>query len=1129
MSAPLHDARDREKATTLFDRNLVVTAGAGTGKTALLVERALNLIAGAGVPVDSLAAITFTEKAAAELRARLASGLDELRRLAAGRIEPATLERDTEARRAYAWLRTAAGRPAGEILGSAAAALDDLDAATISTIHAFCSEILRRFPREAGVDPSFAVDEGAAFSRLFEEIWEEFLLEDLGPRSPRGDLWREALLVPGALEAIRELGRGMAPSGVPSGALSDGAAYVPAEVQEILGRRIQEVRAAVMDVLARGSGMNERMRDFLSGSAQLLIDFLSGGADAMAAVTSPMSLDEYLKEAPRSPGKGLAGVDAGEVTRAARAAQSLIRRLATVDEKTVAPIATAAIPLAARAREALLAAGLVSFDGLLRLTRDLLAERPEIRREAASRFRTILVDEFQDTDPLQYEILFFLTEEEGAAAADAYGAKLAPGRLFIVGDPKQSIYRFRGADMEAYRRAVGHVVACGGELLTLSTSFRSPSEIVDPINRLFKEWIGPPPGEESIYEPPYERIVPARGPGGEGPRVEIWSVEARGSAEVRRRAEAEAIAAWIAQSAGKPIAYKDVAVLLRALTNAGLYAQALRRAGIPYVVEGGKDFYERPEVTDLLAFLRAAANPNDGASVLAVMRSPLGGAPDAELARFAAAGGRLDLPEGGRAETAPFPNVARTLRMLREFRAEMRGRPPDAVVRSVLEATPLPLLHASSFEGAQRIANLRKIVATAEDLARRGLGLEETLRFIEEEFEGRRAEGESPLADETVDAVRILSVHKAKGLEYPVVVVPDIGREARHQDPGGTDAAWLPRGAGGWLAVRIDRAGTNVAWAFKCEEDRLHEEAEEKRVFYVACTRARERLILVNSNDRRKAPWRDALAALGYEIQEGLPEDGDLCGGLVAHRRVAARPAGAAAPAMALDPRWAEAAARFEEVAGAAAASASAPIRWPAGARDERAAEAAVPPGSAPEEGDRPPRRPSAGRDVARLAGTAVHAALERWDFRDGAALKASARTEAARAARDDRDRGGGGPDRTAEVEAEAIRILEGFLASPLPARLARSEILAREMPVIVQDEGGATWIGSCDLVCRGGDGAIVIADYKTDLLDGEPSEAAGRYREQMEIYRRALARALPGATVRAEILFVRTGTVTPL
>jgi ATP-dependent helicase/nuclease subunit A len=1135
MSAAAHttppDHDQRRRAVTLFDRNLVVTAGAGTGKTALLVERALNLIGTAVLPIRSLAAITFTEKAAAELRQRLATGLDELRGLAA-RVAaagaptagvPAEISLpDSEAGRSCAWLVREAGVAPRTVEARALAALGDLDAASVSTIHAFCADILRRYPRRAGVDPGFAIDQGAIFDRLFDDEWERFLEEELGGGGGRADLWRGVLRRPGSLDDVRAIARAIASFAFAPGA-GRGSQASPA-LQSALRDTLRPVRDDLRRILKAEAGMNPNMRRFLEQAA-LLLDAAADGPAAMRRAAEDEDLSAFIAKPDIAPGKKLSGADPREVERVKKLSQRWVKSLQQVDDAAIELLLQAAAPLAERCRERLLAAGFVSFDALLRLTRDLLAHHPAVRRAVASRHRALLLDEFQDTDPLQYEIVFFIAEAEGAAAPGAFDALLQPGRLFIVGDPKQSIYRFRGADIEAYRRAVDRLLACGGERLALSASFRSAAAVLRPLNRMFAAWMQDGTAGGGPGQVPYEPIEAVR-PAQEEDGVVVWSIAAEGGAEERRRAEAQAIAAWIAAHAGphaaaaRRIAFRDVALLLRALTNAGLYADALRRAGIPYVVEGDRSFYERREVGDLIAFLRAVSDANDGPSLLAVLRGPLGAVPDEELARFARAGGRLDRPGAAPEDLAAYPNLARALAHLRAFRDRVAGRAADDVVREALAATPLTLLHASTFEGAQRTANLRKLAARAAEYARQGLSLQETLQAIETEFQGERAEGESPLADETIDAVRLLSVHRAKGLEYPVVFLPDLGRgHGRAPDAAGTSVARY--GAAGEIAaVRLAGGPLSLARVLQEEENRRQDAAEEQRVFYVACTRAAGRLVLVNSLVGRAAPWRDALRHLGYDAREAMPADGPLHEGAM-HRSVPPPPA--AEPRPGSPPRsWSAVARSFSATAAAARAGAVAMLRWPAGVADARAA-----PGGDEEDGAPIPPHPAGGdAEAARAAGTAVHAALERWDFQVAERLRALLDEEIRRVASEG---GPGAADRARGAARIAGEVVDQFLATGLPTRLAGAAILGREVPILWRDDAGATWIGACDLVYRDAAGATVAVDYKTDRLEQDPERAAERYRPQMEVYLEALRRALPGTPVRGEILFLRSGAVAPI
>ncbi len=1136
----LPDDAARRRAVTVFDVNLVVTAGAGTGKTALLVERALNLIVGNGLPVESIAAITFTEKAAAELRQKIAAGLDRLQGLAREGAAPSP-DRATEADRSYGWL-IESGIDRETIRARALQALVRLDAASVSTIHAFCADLLRRHPREAGVDPGFAVDEGASFDSLFETEFERFVSEELGPSATRRTAWRRALAIPGAIGVVRDLARSLTSFLLPAAAT--GEPYRAADPGELFGPEIAALRARIARLPAL-PGLNPRLPGWLDQSDRMLAAFAASGAPALRRIDAPIPVAIFLTKAPPSPGSRLSDPDGEEVVDVLRRAHRLTKVLARVDEEVVAALVEVAAPLAVRAREALLRAGFVSFDALLGLTRDLLCRHLDVRRRCRDRLRAILLDEFQDTDPLQYEILFFIADEGEPAAADAYAARLAPGRLFIVGDAKQSIYRFRGADMDAYRRAVAHVIECGGKQLELSASFRSPADLLRPLNRMFGRWMPALPPDIATLQAEYREIVAARpvATAVPDPRVEIWSIVIDGDIEVRRRAEAAAIASWIAgqrggsEATGEPLEHRHVAILLRALTHAGLFIGALRRAAVPFVIDGGRDFYERREVSDLIAFLRAVANPNDAPAVLAVLRSPLGAVTDAELAAFAAAGGRFDRPDGG-IDLGPHPALGRALGDLDRFRTAARGRPVDAVVRSVLEESPLGLLHAATFDGAQRIANLRKLAVEAQDLARRGLSLEETLAALEDEFRTDRSEGESPLADDTVDAVRILSIHKAKGLEYPLVFVPDLGRI---DSPGGQDptrCARLRTDGHEHLAVGLAIGVTNTAGARLKMLDERHEEAEERRVFYVACTRARRRLILVNSSrEKRAIPWRDALQEIGYLARGAYPEAGPL-GEDVLHRLMIPAPEPRHATRSPKADHWRQAAEAFTTTAASAAATARPAIRWPAGTADRRATFAEQSEDGAPVRparhqeaagggvagrGESAGRVEAAGREVALIAGRAVHAALEHWDFHDAAALRTRADLEARRAVEED-PATAGSPGSIAAARRETAAIVDGFLGSDLPARLARATILGREVPVLFGGDDATVWSGACDLIYRDPSGAIVVADYKTDLVEGDPVEAASHYRDQVGIYRQAVARALPGETVHAEILFVRIG-----
>ncbi len=1110
---PLSDAAARRTAATEFGRNLVVIAGAGTGKTSLVVERFLNLLLGREVPLESVTAITFTEKAAGEMRERVAAALDDVvLATAPGGAAPAA---HGEAARSLGWLRGERGLADDALHARARAILDDLDGAGIGTIHGWCSDFLRRRALEADLPPEFGVDEGLAQEILFDEMWPEFLARELGPRAERGALWSEVLAA--FLEnEIEDAARSIALD-PPACDLLAREGYVPLDARDAFGAEASELGRRLAGDRGEVSTRSAMPR-FLDTATALLDAFSEGGPEGLRAVDpATLPFPEYADKMPTA-GKGVPGKD--EIEARAKAAQKLLKRLREIDEGVFPRLFEALRPFAAAFRRRVVHEGSLAYEDLLLLARNLLRDDPAVRRSEARRARAILVDEFQDTDPLQYEIVFLLAAREDAGTIDdPFAAPLDPGRLFIVGDPKQSIYRFRGADMAAFTRARERVSG-GKGAEGLVTNFRSVPEILDPVNRLFGNWIGAGDPDRHV-EPEYEAIASHRVPAGEF-RTELRSVISPDGtlAGSRREAEAREVAREILElcrpASGGGYDFRDVAVLFRSLNDAVLYTRVMREAGIEFVVDGGKAFTERPEVVEALALLRALANPADPVATLAVLRSSLGGAADLELAAYAKAGGRWYWPsEPLPAAAGAAPVVAAGLARLRELDAATRYLPVDRRILAVLTESGFLLVQAGYQEGAQRTANVRKLAERAATLAReQGLTLEEAIRSLEDEFTGNRTIGESPLADEAVDAVRVLTMHKAKGLEYPVVILPDLCRGTHPNLAETRVRVFRGRGPDRLSAVVTGRVvRRNTAAVLAEVENARHEAAEEKRLLYVAATRARERLILVNSAVQSFNSWmKGIMEHWGYAVDKDHPEDPfsgcgtELAGGTVLHRVVTAGPppVGEAARTP-LDP--AALAGAFRDAALLASGAVARRSRTPsadhrAETADSRAEDAAETPGA---------RR----RDLARAAGGAVHAVLEHWDFREPAAVPELVRRAAPGSAAEF------GLD-PADVLEAAGELLAGFVTSELPSRLAGAEILGRELPVLYLDDAGTVVHGYADLVYRL-DGRVHVADYKTDA--GDPRALAEHYRAQLADYAAAVRGALGlNEDPVAELILVRPG-----
>jgi ATP-dependent helicase/nuclease subunit A len=883
-----------------------------------------------------------------------------------------------------------------------------LDRATVTTIHGFCAEILRGHPLESGLPPGFAADSGLAGRRLAAEEWTPFLEEELGPAGRREELWARVLQT-FSLSRLAELARVLAGGATSSSALR--GTFPTIDLRAALGSDAGNLAAEIRAAVDRTAGLADAPREWLDDAVLALQRFASSGAEAARTwIDASSRLEGRMPKI----GSKVAPPEAEALKAFEQRALPFLRGLRLHDEKAEVDLLDLLLPFARRLRSRQTRVGLIDFDGLLVRARDLLRDVPTVRAAFKRRYRMILVDEFQDTDPIQYDIVFFLSELEGDAASDAYATRLAPGKLFIVGDAKQSIYRFRGADYAAYRRAVDHVLGGQRDELLLTSNFRSTAAVIEPINALFKEstssiW------RESECQTRYEPIHAERGDD-RLPAVEVWTtnVGADASAGERRRAEGLALAAEVSRMAGpgKSWSYGDVLVLLRGFSELGPYLRALREAGLPFVVSGGRSFHERTEIVQAIAVLRAVADPDDEVALLSYRRSPAGGVPDSELAQAAAGG------------AAPRPATLASDRRLAVLREEAKRLPVDAAVRHVLTASGLFALSGLAFEAAQRVANLEKLVLAASEFARDGRStLIETLDALEEAFESEE-EGDSPLADGAQDAVRVMTIHRAKGLEARVVILADTAAEPSHRAPRRFKARLVRVASGEFVALDGPQFRNGAAIAASLDDAR-HEEAEHVRLLYVALTRARDRLF-VFAGGKGNGAWTTALSAWTTGVTHRTLDE--------APRRV---------PPAAEPPQGApEAVARYESAVSAVRLLAAPSFRSPSEAGDGEAPALAL-------HGTMPP-------ELARTVGAIVHARL--------AGMKTSESDEA-------RD--------------EAERVLAAFEASPLAARLATLEILGREVPMLF-GEDQAHWRGAIDLLYRDAGGAIVVADYKTDATDDD-------------------------------------------
>ena len=1121
--AEIRDAQARMLAATTFDRNVVVTAGAGTGKTTLLVDRLVHLIVKSPdpVPVSEIVALTFMIKAANEIKIRLQERLLEL----AARPGDATalLERYRLS--------------ASELAARAETAVLDVERSQIGTIHSFAAHLLRLYPVEAGVDPGFEPDEGVGFEEHFQREWERWLDDELGAGGGRHDVWRRVLRRAGVAE-LRELAHALVKDLVPLGDLAE-QVRDPA-LSSPLRAWLAEKRKQAHDLLAAhlDDEREPRQVEKLLSAARFVFDLvLARGAPGVRAVDGDTAALLDDKSAGSKPPVGWEKRDFDEAARIIQTAKAVLR----TDHEYFRDALAILGPFAESCRRRFLESGSVTFDGLLARARDLLRDHPGIRERLKRHFKAILVDEFQDTDPVQYEIMLFLCERSGRSAADWQDVQMEPGKLFIVGDPKQSIFAFRRADIEAFQDVTARVLAQGGLPLTLTTNFRSHASILATVNGLFGRLLAEGRGPQ----PPYHALEPQpdrrTGAGTQGVALRLVAPDHDDeegeelNAPQAVRAEAEALARWLTVEVigretltsrdGPPrkVEPGDVALLFRTFTQSRDYLEALRRHGLSYVAEGEKHFYRRQEVIDLVNLLRCVRHPDDSVALAGVLRSALGALTDRELAELAALRA-LDYRGGGPPELDRHPKAAHLRRLYAALESLHRDCPmrplPDAL-DLLFARLPVLELAAASLHGEQAAANLWKIRDLSEDLAG---DPDMTLAGFVELLAGRIAdppeETESGLAEESLEAVRVLSIHKAKGLEFPIVVL--VGMHAgtlAQRDPIQVLHDW----SAGVAGIRLGATGT-LGGVFASEKLEARTVAEHRRLLYVGMTRAKERLVLSGALTGRSASGnflsllRDVIgeeSVGGREVAELSVGEGRMTQSVLPADE--GRPRERASKGQAPRPA--------DDLQGFEARSQARTERW----THCRERPAFVTPTALSEQIDSsirgagvPPYAPAKAGILPQSAaiGSLVHKALEDWSYNDKAEVMI-----------DRLERNieiwlpGKFEDEREEILTEAKDLLQAFAHSDAYAELRDATILGREVPFMMPWQPPSTLMeGRIDLLYEK-DGGLWVADYKTDRLDeADITDRMEKYRPQAAVYVEAVRQAVGRKSVGFKLIFLRLG-----
>jgi ATP-dependent exoDNAse (exonuclease V) beta subunit len=1077
----------REEIRTSLDVTLMVEAGAGTGKTTVLVQRMVEVLRRGPFGVDDIAVMTFTEAAAAELAARLREGLEDA-------------------------LRESEDAAHAERLRDA---LAGLHRARIETIHAVAANLLRERPVEAGLDPQFEVldDLGArlAFDRSYEAWLAELLDEDRAEISTALHRGME-------LKHLREIAEHLHEHRyvLPLRPIAAPAGDAVADLTAWLARKASEI-----DDLTNRC-LDEEDKAFIAGRAILAFGDACRAAGGEALVLERTILFRAPHVSKKGNQKNWADKQDCKDLKALVAeylelpdeAQAALRGQAIAG---VIPMAEEFVRRFERERRE---AGTAEFDDLLLWSRDLVAANAEVRGYFHRRFPRILVDEFQDTDPIQAELIMRISSDGGAE--DWRTLRPEPGHLFVVGDPKQSIYRFRRADIAVYDDLRRGTLADGVRRIT--QNFRSVEGILawtnGVFNRVLVEEEGVQPANVALV--PISGVAPDSRPGviavhGSGtPGLKAAGIrEEEGRVLARTIERAVRVECWPVRDPRtrevRPCEFRDIAILMPSRTESEVYTDPLEDLGIPFRMEGGSYLYDRQEVRDLISCLHAIDDPNDRISLVAALRSMACGCSDEDVFRWTAAGGRLDLRQPLDEQEGA---VADGLRLLAGLRRERRGLSLSELVGRVIAQTRLVEVALTLPKGEQAAANLLKLTDEARAFAGAGGGgLRPFVDWLSKRRDEEFKEEEAGLHEETDDVVRIITIHGSKGLEFPIVALAKANNRAPNQVDPIADAE------GHSLDLKVGDFAT-PGWDGAVEREKEIGEAERARLLYVACTRARDHLIvpIIPEPGKRKGllecldpdlpEWEEDLAdqlvegCLLYDRRLVKDGDGAASGGEDAPERADA--AGRAEDPTAKQIDQAEKArALWEEDRTALLRDASKELEYLTASSVELLWQRPL----TIEVNEADGTVVSSGKGPPLPLGDAVHQVMEVVDLAAPGSIEPVVHAVCSEFGLLDRQ------DEVQELVAQC-------LASPSIARAVAAEQCWREVPFTIPWENGLA-VGRIDLLFVE-DGRIVIADYKTDDVSPSPEaigEAVESHRSQAEVYAAAANKAT-GLDV-AEVVFI--------
>ena len=1139
MNNPTDDSSAGRRIVRDLDANLIVEAGAGTGKTYALVSRVVALVK-AGVRMENIVAITFTEMAAAELSERIRARMDDVLDDEYRATSDDPLVQDGMERpdlRKIAW--------SDEELQRISDAIAELDRASIQTIHSFAAQLLRQRPMAVGLPPGWTQWDELDAAQDFTERWEEWLEWALG-NGPDADAQLQRVL------------RHLLATGIGLGHWRDLAAALRRAYHSIPDENCLpsvDLPAICRDALEALQSLANECGDESDVLFQQLGDAIVTVEAVADAADDPVAAAEALADGSKVDYSGNVGtrrnwsVPTTEVRAQFRETGTTFQQ--SVRSAVLSPLLQNLHQrFAVGYAEARKADGAATFDDLLVWARDLLRDNDDARRYFQSRYTHILIDEFQDTDPLQAEIGFYLaaTGDAPVGNQDWHTLPLAPGRLFIVGDAKQSIYRFRGADLGVVQQ-----VKRGGQLdeLTLSENRRSQQAILEWVNAVFGQVMG---ADASGLQAEYVPLQPNAGVQQDGldAGVRVFGEPSDGRADDVRRREAAQIARLIAgcttdgadrlnvydkdRRCSRPARLGDVCILVRTRTGLGILERALEDAGIPYRIEGGSLLFDTQEVQDLLNCLRAIDNPADAVAVAAALRSSAFACSDVDLLNWRETGATwnyLDMADG--VESSP---VRDGMARLHEYHRRRHDTPVSRLISEFVRERRLEELDLVEYRPREMWRRRQFLVEQARILETDGptagapasWNLHQFIRWAELQRDDASRINELPAPESDDDAVRIMTMHSAKGLEFPIVILRDLDYAPRTDAP-----TVLVDPDTGMAAVSIGAASARIRtpeYAALSEIETVHHVAEEVRLAYVAATRARDHLLVSrHCRQSNSGAFPNAIIETIVEQSEALPQREIETIPFAPTRPPAAGTANSLTP-LAYDKKtWQEQ--RAASIANRnlqQAVTATWVARQAAAhsaAREE--AEAAI------EDKDAEPdeEQPWLGGRGGTAFGSALHAVLQ-YAMAEILPQLPAADDEVLAQLREQLDRsidrlsgwqaseGGvhGSADAIAGLAKRAVRHESVVAALKAPK-------LWPEIPVATQldtPNGPVVIEGIIDLLYLDHDDRLVIVDYKSDAVanDAEAQAKMEHYQWQGASYAAAVERAAGKKVKDVQFLFVR-------